>query len=169
MAHLEFDAESIPPDERSFDPIPAGDYLCQVVASDVIVTKRGDGKYLKLTLQVLDGPYTNRQVWDNLNIINPNEKAREIAQRNLAALCRAIGVVHVHDSEELHYKPFIATIMIEESQGYSPQNKVRRYKPREGMQAAPSQPRPQPPPRPAPPPPPPSRNGSPKPWQKPAA
>jgi hypothetical protein len=168
MAHLEFDAESVPVDERSFDPIPAGDYLCQVIESNVLDTKKGDGQYLKLTIQVLDGPFINRQVWDNLNIINPNEKAREIAQRNLASLCRAVGLMHVHDSQELHYKPFIASIGIEESAGFDPKNKVRKYKPREGMTATTAAPKPpSPPPRPQPPPPPP-RNGGLKPWQKPA-
>ena len=133
MANLgdTFDPGQVPEDERSFDPLPAGDYNCQIVESDVVATKSG-GDMLKLTLEVIDGPYENRKVWDNLNIRNSNPDAQRIAHRALADLCAAVGVGAITDSDVLHFKPFVAQLKVEtdKSGQYDPQNRVKKYKPR---------------------------------------
>jgi hypothetical protein len=125
-----FDPNEIPADDRGFEPIPAGDYLCQVTDSDIVDTKAGTGQILKLTIEVVDGPYAERKVFENLNIRNPNPQAQSIAQRALADLCQATGVGAIRDSEDLHFRPFVAKIGIEtdKSGQYDPKNKVKRYK-----------------------------------------
>lgn len=133
MATLEeaFEAEQIPEDDRNFDPIPAGDYLMQVIDSDVVPTKSGSGDQLVLTLEVVEGPHTNRRVWDRLNIRNQNADAQRIAQRSLADLCLAIGISSLRNTEDLHFHPFIGRVTIQKDKTgeYGPQNRVR-YKPR---------------------------------------
>ena len=53
MADLNgFDARTVEPNE-GFDVLPAGEYDAAIVASEVKTTTAGDGKYLKLELQVL--------------------------------------------------------------------------------------------------------------------
>jgi hypothetical protein len=163
MASLNFNANEIPEDNRSFEPLPVGDYNMQVIESEVRATKRGNGEQLVLTLEVLDGPYAGRRVWDRLNIRNPNSDAQRIAERALADLCLAINVMHITDSANLHYKPFIGYLTIRPANDkYGPENNVR-YKPR--VKAAPAaqpvtQPAAQPTVQPAP------RSTAARPWQR---
>ncbi len=68
-------------------------------------TKAGNGSYLELQFQVLDGEYKGRQLWDRLNLDNTNEIAVKIARAQLAAICQAVGVLTPGDSQELHDLP----------------------------------------------------------------
>jgi hypothetical protein len=155
MANFQFNANEVPEDTRSFDPLPAGDYTMQVIDSEIKDTKSGTGQQLVLTLEVIDGPYANRRVWDRLNIVNQNPDAQRISERALADLCLAVGLAKITDSEMLHFKPFTGrvSISVDKSGQYGPQNRVR-YKSRGGASPAP---------RPGP-----AANGS-KPWTRPAA
>lgn len=135
-----FDPNDVPEDERSFEPMPAGDYNCQITDSEIVETKTG-GEMLKLTLEVIDGPFANRKVWDNLNIRNANPQAQQIAHRALADLCAACGTGPISDSEDLHYKPFIAVLKVEPARTvgdrtYDARNGVKRYKSRGGQPPA---------------------------------
>lgn len=135
----DFDPSTVPEDDRSFDLIPAGDYLMQVIESDLIETKSGSGHILKLTCEILEGPNTNRRVWINLNIRNQNPQAQQIAQRDLADLCIAVGVASLRNSDDLHFKPFIGKVKIKPAKdGFDAQNTVSRFKAMGG--APPTQP-----------------------------
>ena len=71
MADLRgFDANTVEPND-SFDPLPNGDYLCIITASEMKPTKAGNGAFLELELQVLDGPHQGRKLWDRLNVRRP--------------------------------------------------------------------------------------------------
>lgn len=124
---MDFNTADVPEDDRSFSPLPAGEYLMQVIESELKDTKSGNGQQLVLTLEVIDGPNSGRKVWDRLNIRHVNADAQRIAQRALADLCLAVGLQGVRDSEELHFKPFTAKVTIREDKTgqYGPQNNVR--------------------------------------------
>ncbi|MCA9028408.1 MAG: DUF669 domain-containing protein, partial [Planctomycetaceae bacterium] len=110
MADLRgFDAQTVEPND-SFDPIPNGDYLCIITTSEMKPTKAGDGAYLELELQVLEGPYQGRKLWDRLNLNNANETTVKIARGTLSAICRAVGVLQPTDSCELHDLPLVAKV-----------------------------------------------------------
>jgi hypothetical protein len=81
-------------------------------------------------LQVLNGEYQNRKVWDRLNLINPNAKTVEIAKGTLSAICRAVGVLTPQDSSDLHGKPLRIKVTVRKSDEYGEQNEVKAYKPR---------------------------------------
>jgi hypothetical protein len=131
MAQLDetFDATSVAPAE-AFEVLPAGKYVAQIVESDMKPTKNGDGQYLWLELEILEGEYKGRKTWDRLNLVNPNSQAVEIAQRALSAICHATGIMAVNDSEELHWKPMLITVRVRPPKGdYSASNDVRGYEP----------------------------------------
>ena len=69
---------------------------------------------LVLTLEIVDGEYTNRRLWDRLNIRNDNPDAQRIAQRALADLCLQIGVAQLRDTDELLFKPFIVKVGVKQ-------------------------------------------------------
>lgn len=137
MAKLNFDASTVDP-QSTFDPIPAGDYTVMIIDSDMKSTKNNMGKYLELTLQVVEGPMNGRLIWDRLNLVNANPKVVEIAQRQLSAICHAVGVMNVTDSVQLHNIPMVARVTYVPAEGqYQAKNEVKGYKPVGGATAQP--------------------------------
>ena len=127
LSALSFDAEKIAP-QTSFEPVPIGDYVVIITESDLKPTKNGDGEYLQLVYEIMDGEYKGRKIWDRLNLINKNVTATEIAQRALSGICHAVGILHPKDSAELHNIPFSVKVGIRPAQGdYSESNVVRGY------------------------------------------
>lgn len=105
MADLRgFNADHIEP-SRDFEPIPAGTYVAVITDSEMKETKSGSGRYLQLLLSVIEGPHKNRTLWVRLNIENPSRQAKEIAERQLAEICRALDIRTPNDSVELHNLP----------------------------------------------------------------
>jgi len=123
-----FDAKTVEP--GGFDVLPAGEYDVCIVSSVVEPTKAGNGKFLKLELQVLNGPFQNRKIFDRLNLWNPNQQAVTIAQGTLSAICRAVGVLTPQDSSDLHNKPLRCRVTVRKSEEYGDGNEVKRYMPR---------------------------------------
>lgn len=123
-----FDATQVSP-ESQFAPVPNGDYPVVITESEVKPTKDGAGQYLQLTLEVIDGHYKGRKIWDRLNLWNKNSTAVEIAQRALSQICHAIGVLQVQDTVMLHNKPLVATLAVRAAGGgYDESNDVKGYK-----------------------------------------
>ena len=152
MASLNFDANSVEPSQPR-ELLPPGKYLAQIIESEMKDTQAG-GKMLALTLEITDGPHARRRLWDNLNLVNNNPKAVEIAQRTLSAICHAIGKMQVNDSEELHFRPMLLSVEVEpdsRDKHLNPddparryQNKVKGYAKADGSVAAPVQTAPRP-------------------------
>ena len=111
MASLSFNANDIKP-TASFDPIPAGKYLAAIVESTTKPTKNGAGEYLEIVLEVLEGPYKGRRLWERLTLKHPNDVVVRIASANLSAICHAVAVMTLRDSHELHDIPMTSTIAL---------------------------------------------------------
>lgn len=90
--------------------IPTGEYLAQIVDSDMKPTKNNEGEYLELTHEILDGDFKGRKVWARLNLDNPNTQAVEIANRDFSAIRQATGVLNPRDSADLHNKPVVIRV-----------------------------------------------------------
>jgi len=127
MAELNFNANEVEP-SKSFEPIPAAKYPMIFTESEMKPTKNGKGEYLQFTAEVIEGEYQGRLVWVRLNLVNDNTQAVEIAQRELSAICHAVGIMNPKDSCELHDKPFIAKVGIQPASGqYDASNEIKDY------------------------------------------
>lgn len=127
MASIFFDASTVAP-QSSSAPIPAGTYLAHVMESSIVPLKTGNGQALKLTLEILDGQFKGKRVWDHLNIQHTNEETQRIAQSQLSALCHAINVIKLTDTADLHFKPVRIKVVVREAQGqYSASNGIKGY------------------------------------------
>lgn len=126
MTTLKFDATNVDP-TPSFDPIPAGVYIAQVIESDVKPTKSGTGEYLQLTLEILDGQFKGRRCWDRINIRNQSAEAETIGQKQLSQLCHAIGVLQVQDSAQLHAKPMRVKVTVRKDPNFGDSNEIKGY------------------------------------------
>lgn len=130
-----FDANQVDPTD-TFEALPAGEYPVVITESDMKPTKNGHGEYLQLTLEVIDGKFKGRKIWDRLNLKNANNTAVEIAQRQLSSLCHATKVMNVSDSSQLHNIPVVARVGYKPpANGYDGTNEVKGYKAMAGAPA----------------------------------
>lgn len=138
MANLSgFDASKVEPND--FGTIPPGDYEACIINSEMKATKDGQGSYLNLEIQVINGQYQNRRLFDKLNLQNKNEQAVTIAKGTLSAICRAVNVLTPNDSAELHNKPMRITVGSRKNdyKNGEMENYIKSYKPRSGGSVAP--------------------------------
>ena len=127
MANFSFDASAVAP-QITNGVLPAGTYLAHITESDVRPLASGNGQGLKLTLEIIDGQYKGRRVWDNLNIEHNNETTQRIAQAQLSALCHAVNVIKLEDTSALHYKPMRIKVTVREADGkYQESNNIKGY------------------------------------------
>jgi hypothetical protein len=124
-----FDASKIEP-QGDYTPLPAGEYRVVITKSEKKPTKKGNGSFLELELQVVDGQHKGRTVRDRLNIWNPNQQAAEIASRQLSAICHATGVMQPRASEQLHGIPIFVGVAVREREDKPGEfsNDVKSYK-----------------------------------------
>jgi hypothetical protein len=138
MARISFNASNVEP-STPMDVLPKGKYLCMAIASELKPTKNGTGEYLQITFEVLDGSAKGRKIFERLNIRNSNKTAEDIAQRALSALCHAVGVIELEDSDQLHNIPVMIDLDIDPAKGeYSAQNRVKGYSAAGGQTSAPA-------------------------------
>ena len=132
-----FNANEVEP-SQDFTPIPAGEYLAAVTASEMKDTKANDGsQYLELTFQILDGEYKNRNLWARLNLKNKSDVAMKIAEGELSAICRAVGVMIPKDSNDLHNLPLILKVSQKKrTDNGELTNEIKGYKKKDGAAAS---------------------------------
>ncbi len=118
-----FDATEVEISE--YELLPEGDYVLQVVDSEIKQTQKG-GTQLVYTMQVVGSTHDGKQIKERLNIVNDNQKAVEIAFQTLAKLSMACGVAKVNDSSDLHGKKFVAGIAIKKGEGTYMKDGVER-------------------------------------------
>tara|TARA_R110000803_G_scaffold95344_8_gene163244 strand:+ start:4185 stop:4682 length:498 start_codon:yes stop_codon:yes gene_type:complete len=135
-----FNANEIEP-AQTFDTIPAGKYPMIFTDSEERQTKAGTGSYYQFTSEIIDGKFKGRKIWIRLNIHNPNEKAVEIAKRELSSICRATGVMELNETSQLHNIPFLGSIKIKPAEGsYEASNEIKGYEALTGQPPAQQQP-----------------------------
>jgi Protein of unknown function (DUF669) len=129
MAQLNFDATNVQPSTGTGDPIPAGWYNAAIDESEMKPTKTGDGQYLTMRFNILDGQFANRKVYTLLNVKNNNAQAVEIAYKDLSAICHAVGVMQVQDSQQLHGKPLKIRVSVSPATAeYEARNNIKAFK-----------------------------------------
>ncbi len=118
-------------EETRQDPVPPGLYVMIVADSNVVTTKNGSGRYLKLVHEIVEGPYKGRKLFNNLNLWNSNSQTVQIAKSQLNGLCKSCGFqpgFQIQDSVELHNLPFRADVGLDKGdENYGPQNRIKRY------------------------------------------
>ncbi len=126
-----FDANQYDP-MRTYEAVPAGRYLATIVSSEMKPTKAGDGEYLELKFQIIEGEYRGRPLFSRLNLRNRSQQAVGIAKAELSSVCRAAGVMTPRDSAELHDVPMLLEVRCRKREDTGDMaNEIRGYFPRE--------------------------------------
>ena len=89
-----------------FSPIPDGWYDVTITESVVKATKAGTGDYLSYRCDVIGPTHQGRVVFGMITLRNPNPKAEDIGNQQMAELCRAIGAARLDDSDQIIGKRF---------------------------------------------------------------
>jgi hypothetical protein len=127
MAHLGFNPNSVEPAVPK-GLLPKGRYVVVCEKSEVKPTKKNTGHVLLLVFVVQEGDYKNKKIYDYINIQNENPMAQKLGQQHLAALCHAIGVVHLDNSYQLHGIPVEIDVAIKEAtDGWEAKNIIRGF------------------------------------------
>ena len=128
------------PEDNTFTPIPAGWYTARIVSADLTTTKRGDGEYIKLRLDVTGPSHAGRVVFSNINIKNASPKAEEIGVKQLASIGRAINSGPISDTTQLIGGVVEIKVTISKSDEYDDRNEVKAYRKPGGASPMPAQP-----------------------------
>lgn len=122
-----FDPTKVEP-AATLEALPAGEYTVSVLESIVKNAKANpSNKYLELSLEVVDGPHKGRRLWDRFNLWNANPVAVQIAESQLSALCKAIGIQAINDSSELHNQVISAKVIASRRDNGDVSNEVKSY------------------------------------------
>lgn len=124
----DFDAGQVDPN-FNFSAIPNGTYKAVITASERKDARSGNGAMLKMTFEIIEGEYRGSKVFTNLNLWNANSTAKSIAQKELSAICRAVGNLRPGDSAELHNTPLYITVVCEKRQDRPDEmsNRIKEY------------------------------------------
>jgi hypothetical protein len=132
MAKLSGFNEAANEDMNDFSPLPAGDYVGQVIESDVVEPRNG-GEMIKLRIKIIAGKYKGRVIFANHLTRHASAQAMEMGWKAWGTLCRAVGLnpKNVNDTEKVHGKPFKVTLTVSKSKDerYGDSNNVQMYKP----------------------------------------
>lgn len=133
MVAVNFDASTVAP-AAAPEAIPAGWYKAMITKSEMKPTSNGQGAYLEIVLQILEGQYAGVSLTDRLNLQNQNQTAVEIAYRTLSAICHATGVIQIQDTGALHNRPLEMKVKVRaagkgaDGRDYEASNEVSGYK-----------------------------------------
>jgi hypothetical protein len=112
---------------KTYEPIPAGDYILTCTDAVVKDTKAKNGQYVMCTLEVLGGEYAGRKIFQMFNVVNQNPEAVRIAKEQMKSMLLASGLPEekcvIKDVSEFVGLSFMAYVKIDKDQ-----NRVATFK-----------------------------------------
>lgn len=118
MPMFDIDLRGIEP-SVALAPVPDGWYKVRITKSNLKQTAKGDGGYLELIHEIIEGQYQGRNVYWNLNLFNPSQQAVEIAHKQLSAIGHCIGQYRVYDQQVpdnatpmFHNQPYMIWVVV---------------------------------------------------------
>jgi len=130
-----------------FELIPVAWYPVMIDYAEVKTTNDKLGAYLEMELTIIGEVLAGRKLWARITLINVNEKAVEIGQRELAAVGQALGLPAITDSSDLKdgtlmvktkIRPAVTAEKSRDGKPHEASNDVGAYKAIDG--AAPAKP-----------------------------
>ncbi len=103
-----FNAAAIDPTQSAgFKPLMIGKYPCMIIASEIKANKDNTtGGQVVFEVQAVQGEHTGKTGQWILNLYHNDEQTRQIAERQLSAICHATGQFLINMTSQLHNLPF---------------------------------------------------------------
>lgn len=101
--------------DSKFGPLDPGNYPAIITGVDWRANKKGNGFYLMINSEVVDGHERAGKYLPAifLNLEHVNEVAVTMAKKDLARLCKAIGIEGFKQMEELIDCKFVARVSVD--------------------------------------------------------
>src|SRR5215469_2008295 len=128
----------------------AGMYLMCITDMVRQPTRSGNGDALRCEYTIYSDPDMGEKHSDWMNLYNNSDQARDIACRQLSAICHAIGKLRIDDLREIMNLPMWIDLSYEEAtiggvnqatgqevKGQPARNRILRWSPYDANQAAP--------------------------------
>ncbi|MCX7934929.1 MAG: DUF669 domain-containing protein, partial [Planctomycetota bacterium] len=96
-------------------PIENGKYLARIISTERQEIRGGAGDCLLAVFEIAGGKYRGRRVFARYGLWHHDANMREIAHNVFSALCRALGLREVTNSQQLHDIPLYITIQTRQS------------------------------------------------------
>jgi len=135
MAQLPSNFNSNTEEEMNdFSALKAGWYPVSMVKSELKKcgqnAKDPNGKYLSFRFKILSGTGKGSMFFTNVNIINKNPAAVEMANKEMNTLRKSVNKPKALDTEELHGIPLLVKVNFvpaNEDKGWSAKNEIKMY------------------------------------------
>jgi hypothetical protein len=130
MVAFNFDATDVNNCD-SPDPLPEGRYRVKIIETEMKPMRSGQGRYLQLALQVVDGPRAQHILWDRISVESRSQTVARIAKAELAAICRAVNRLKLQETSDLIGAQAFAYVCCKTDRYTGEKvNYVRAYEPR---------------------------------------
>jgi len=132
MSDFSFAAADYPDDFEGggFKELVPGEYLAEIIDTEISPTKAGTGEKLTLKFEVVEGEFSSTWIYHNLNIANPNPQAVEISSRQLAQICRAVNMDGFQTPDALLGKRCTIVVEMGKANGnYPARPEIKSWKP----------------------------------------
>lgn len=123
-----FDSNTVA--DTDYEPIAAGSYPLLICKAEMKPTRKGDGRYCNVELQIASGSNKGRKIFDMFNLENPSEKAANIGRAMFKKLVCAAGVPVIQTEDHLATlvdRVVVGEVVIETGSDGEKRNKVKRY------------------------------------------
>jgi len=137
-----FDGNEV--EDMDFDVVPPGQYLVIVEECEMRDTKSGDGQYCFVQLGIVsDGPQSGRKIFQNFNLVNPNEVAERIGKSQFKSFINALGYTVLKSEDQLaeliDQTLEVKVSVTKRKDNGDDQNVIKKFIAREGATSAASQ------------------------------
>ena len=123
MQAFYFDTRDYTPDS-TYDLIPNGTYTAMIVEAKEMVSKTTGTPYATLKVEIVEGKFKGRKIYDNIFLNSTNEMAQAIARRKLNAIANAVGITVMNGADDFLFKP----LSVEINTDKEGKNQIRGYK-----------------------------------------
>ena len=96
-----------------FKPIEPGQYPAMIVEAGEKTSLTTGSTYAYVKIEIVDGAYKGRKIFDNMFRNSTNEKAVTIAKKKLHAICTSLGIVELKDPNAMLYKPLNINVALD--------------------------------------------------------
>lgn len=125
----------------SFEPLKPGKYYVAIEEVEVKDTKSG-GKGMNIKFDVIGPEGTGRKLFDFINLAHPTSpKCVEIGQKQLASICKAIGMQVITNTNQMLTQKIGVVVAIDKDN--PEQNRIKGYYNLAAEAAKPATPAPQ--------------------------
>ena len=91
LGDISYNEQEFNRNKQGFVRVPDGTYNVEIVAAEQ-KWKDEQNATLSITYKVIDGPYADRIIYENLSVVHPNDKVQSIARSALHRICDNISV-----------------------------------------------------------------------------